>query len=196
MSKTFPYTAEAIEYRLDLIDPNKNFLQYPYSATLLEDMEDAGDGSFLITGTRCAGKSIEFGTAALPKGTYTVSIVIVQALTEKVIDNPGFSVKLLGTNVNASTQSSEKFTCTSAIDTTVKATLEIPSTFDTDILVRIQIESGEKQTTWAPYMDKIGNYVDERFNSTAAKLKVLTKRLETLEALLSEGVVLLAKNDE
>ena len=71
------HTLEEIDYKLDLIDKNKNLLPYPYtypdgSSDYLEKnvCEDVGDGSFLITPASIPanGKSIYLTDVTLTPG--------------------------------------------------------------------------------------------------------------------------------
>ncbi len=173
MPYTLQHTAEAIDYKLNLIDKNKNLLPYPYPTTFPAGLEDVGDGSILTTAVVGATeKEIYLNTCVLPAGNYAVSVDTTDIIdTTKPVTNPGFSLILKTAdeaNIDVSDGSFELTTSTS-----VKVYLRVPNVFSADLVVKPQIEEGTEKTAWVPYMDKIGNYVDERFNGTNTKIKVV-----------------------
>jgi hypothetical protein len=169
MPYTLQHTAEAIDYKLNLIDKNKNLLPYPYKVTFPAGLEDAGDGSVLTTAKVSSSKEVQLASYALPAGTYTASIDVTDIIdTTKAVT--GFKLKITGASVSSSGQ------FTLAAETTIQVSLVTPTSgFDTGLLIKPQIEEGSEKTAWVPYMDKIGTYVDERFNGINTKLKVLNK---------------------
>lgn len=182
MSYTLQHTAEAIDYKLNLIEKNKNLLPYPYEymPTLPAGLEDVGDGSILTSAKTTAVQKILLNTCSLPAGKYTVSLDIAD-ITEVPVPTSAFSLEVTGTAVSATTDSSGIATLNLDTITAVKVYLKIHSEFDADLLLKPQIEEGENKTTWVPYMDKIGNYVDERFNSTNTKLKNVLAFMKLVE---------------
>ncbi len=182
MSYTLQHTAEAIDYKLNLIDKNKNWLPYPYEYTpaLPTGLEDVGDGSILTSANTTTVQRILLNTCSLPAGKYTVSLDITD-ITEIPVTNSAFSLEVTGTAVSKTTNSSGIVTLNLDTTTAVEVYLNIPSRFDTDLLIKPQIEEGETKTTWVPYMDKIGKYVDERFNSTSTKLKNVLAFMKLVE---------------
>ncbi len=182
---TLNYTAEQINHRLDLINENKNLLPYPYnySATGLPTwLEDVGDGSFL-TKDYSRASLVELATYSLPAGTYIASVEITNIIdTTNVVEQPEFHLGVLGATQYANGQ----FTLTEP--TTIQVTLRTPDTdfesgllIGADFLIKPQIEKGTEKTAWVPYMDKIGTYVDRRFNGTNAKLKSILELMDCLE---------------
>ena len=166
MSYTLKHTAEELDYKLDLINKNKNLIPYPYSAKFPTWLEDVGDGSFLTiaagTGTR-----VLLNTCILPAGKYTVSLDITD-LMEHDVTNSGFSLDVVsaGESIAISGTTFELGT-----ETAVEIYLNTTTNVATDLLIKPQIEAGEEKTVWVPYMHDIGSYVDERFNSINAKLR-------------------------
>jgi hypothetical protein len=175
MSYTLNHTAEQIDRKLSLLTENKNLLSYPYKYTTFPVvLEEVGDGSFLTTSVALpdgAENKIFLTTCALPAGEYTSSVIVTD-LTEKLVDTQ-FSLEIAG-------YSGPTFKLDS--ETTVEVYLNVPTSFDTSLLVKPQIEAGTEQTSWVPYMKNIGSYVDERFNSTNTKIKTVANSI-TLERL-------------
>ena len=175
---TLRHTAEAIDRKLSLIDENKNRLPYPYEATFPTDLTDVGDGS-ILTSRRTGGdsESLLLKTFLLPVGTYEISLAVTD-IAEEAIDSHKFSLSVIKEGSDILTGNS--FTIEDP-EKAIAVLLNIPYTFSADLLIKPQIvKSGEDSTVWTPYMDKIGTYVDERFNGTNAKIKVLTTRLDSL----------------
>lgn len=170
MSTITSFSAQELRDKLDLIDLNKNLLPYPYTTTFPAGLEDVGDGSVLTTlpGT---SEEVLLAAYALPAGTYTVSIEVTDIIDiTKTIENPGFELKITGASVTDGQFTLDK-------ETTIQVQLVPPSGgFGIGLLVKPQIEKGLEKTTWVPYMDKISNYVDERFNGISAKLRVLAQQ--------------------
>ena len=166
MSYTLKHTAEELDYKLDLINKNKNLLPYPYSVKFPTWLDDVGDGSFLTiaagTGTR-----VLLNTCILPAGKYTVSIDITD-LAEQSVSNSGFSLDVVSAGESLATSGN---TFELSTETAVEVYLNTATNVATDLLIKPQIEEGEEKTAWVPYMHDIGSYVDERFNSVNAKLR-------------------------
>ena len=196
-TKQLEYSAEQINHRLSLIDENKNLLPYPYDdlyyANLPADLINVGDGSILTT-VRSGGSvsTLLLNDCVLEGGkNYIISLNITDIL-EKVVDNSLFSLKV-------TCDADESFTkdnitgsdilklSTKADDTTttILIYLNIPATFEANLLIKPQIEvqpiindtPSESPSDWVPNMDKIGTYVDRRFNGTNAKIKALDSAL-------------------
>ncbi len=173
MAYTFPYTAEQIEDRLNLIDKNKNLLPYPYdySPSLPASLEDVGDGSILTNSTGTSVAKVFLKAFALLEGTYKVSTEVADIIDEtEVAENPGFDLEIEGVTVTDG-----QFTLST--ETTIEVYLKIPASFDTGLLVKPMIRKADTTADWVPNMDKIGTYVDRRFNGTNAKIKVLADYL-------------------
>jgi hypothetical protein len=169
------HTAEELDLKLDLIDENKNLLPYPYDMSLPAGLEDVGDGSILTTTTSTTGSTILLKTFSLPAGTYTTSIEVADIIHGSAIVNPGFALEIVGATITA-----EQFTLQA--ETTISVSLVVPRGVTSGIVVKPQIEAGSVKTNWVPNMDKIGTYVDRRFNSTNTKIKVLDNSVNELEA--------------
>ena len=201
-------SAEAVDRRLSLIDENKNLLPYPYEKLYYEnlpaDLIDVGDGS-ILTAARPEGSetTILLNDCALVGGkTYIISLNITNIL-EEVISDSQFSLK-----VECSTDSSlaeDAITSSHKLDlsakaddttTTVLIYLNIPATFDASLLIKPQVEvqpiidgiPSENPSNWVPNMDKIGTYVDRRFNGTNAKIKTLDDEIKYTNQNLSAVV--------
>ena len=187
MSYILKHTAEELDLKLDLIDENKNLLEYPYTIdkSKLGNLVDVGDGSFLLPANTSSGFYYKLRDQLLPAGTYIASAVLENALnpTDSVASNicvPSLNI-LLKDGVGALQDEFGKFTLTT--ETTVEVYLTVYTvlgTFPTDVLIKPQIEAGEVKTTWVPNMDRIGTYVDRRFNSLNAKIKVLTDLINVM----------------
>lgn len=233
MSYKLSHTAEAIDSKLGLIDKNKNLLPYPYKTNLVkgllpEGLDDVGDGSILTSTTSISEERVLLNTCALPTGKKYIISLDVRDFIDEPIETHDFKLEIVITGKESF--STDNF---AAIDLSAdteepklsaKVYLQIPAKFEVGLVIKPQIEediedNGQK-TNWVPYMDKIGNYVDERFNSTNTKLKVITKRLDNLTGLpdcanladgsilvvrggkwviespFSEGTILLVANDE
>jgi hypothetical protein len=180
MAYTLQHTAESIDHKLGLIDENKNLLPYPYEYDgLPADFTDVGDGSFL-TSERETGtvERISFKTFPLPVGEYDVNLFVV-TIFDEVVANHGFKLFLLSEDGTKNVLFNNKVSIEGS-EQAIVALLEIPSSFGANWLVKPQIvKAGEDSTTWVPNMDKIGTYVDRRFNSTNAKIKALAESLST-----------------
>ena len=185
MSYTLQHTAEAIDYKLNLIEKNKNLLPYPYGVNFQTGFEDVGDGSVLVTAATIIDGGILLTPAGLllPAGTYTASIEVTDIIdTATGIINPGFNLEIKDVEVDQA----GKFTLSN--ETTIYAYLATPAVefnVGTGLLVKPQIEEGDKKTSWVPYMKTIGSYVDERFNSVNTKLAKLANT-EILPAVTTE----------
>lgn len=175
MSYTMIHTAEQIDHKLDLINENKNLLPYPYDSgtAFPTSLENVGDGSFLTTGITTASADLFLNDCSLPAGTYTASLEVTDIIhTTRVVTNHGFSLKI----VIDGTEQPPSFTLSAA--KAVRVYLVVPRNKTTEnLLLKPQIEASATKTDWVPYMDKIGNYVDERFNSVNTKLRVLDNKI-------------------
>ena len=223
---TIPYTAEKINRRLDLINENKNLLPYPYKydSALPSELEDVGDGSILISATNIPtlSKDILLNTCSLPAGEnkkYTISLSVTSLVNESNI--PDHAVQLVIAIAGKESRTLDKSTPSTLLDLSSETEPITVAVYlkqgtpkvNTDALIKPQIEEGTTKTDWIPYMYKIGNYVDERFNGTNAKIKVLAQRVSNIESAitslnstvgalysiideLNAGVVLLAKDTE
>lgn len=213
MSYMLKHTAEELDLKLDLIDENKNLLEYPYTYLdgIASNLEDVGDGSFLLkANTAPSPGQFRIQTAlTLPAGTYTASVSVENALmpTATVDSSIGtFAINLFDANNNNSQffpSSGGVYTFTNATTVNVRLTCWLfNGTFPTDVLIKPQIEAGEVKTTWVPNMDRIGTYVDRRFNSLNAKIKVLTDLINGMAGGsglpdctgMPEGAMLVVKN--
>lgn len=195
MSYKLKHTAEEIDYKLDLVDKNKNLLPYPYDVLFSAGLEDVGDGSVLTTGIRCeeSGSSVLLATRSLPVGKkYIVSLTATDLIDTTVIEQHGFELKVNFGDTSVIAKKDTEFMADldlTAItgdekgEIVITVYLTIPTVFTNNVLIKPQIEEsrvladGQLQTTptaWVPYMKSIGSYVDERFNSTNAKLRILS----------------------
>lgn len=185
------YTAEQINHRLDLINENKNLLPYPYEydSTLPLGLEDVGDGSFLTTTDIKSSTTVTIKypntNYSLLKGTYTISIEVTDVMSNSS-SNLGFSLQI---NSKEYTSGSQLPLSSETIITTVA--LKIPGNTAKNLVIKPMIRKAEiEDNSWVPYMDKIGNYVDERFNGINAKLKVLNKTVLPLVTTADNGNIL------
>lgn len=192
MSYTLNHTAEQIDHKLNLIDRNKNLLPYPYNTDFPAELADVGDGSILISATNIPtlSENILLNTCSLPAGKkYIISLSVTNLVNEVSVQD--HEVRLVVAITGKDLITLTKDTAYEILDLsseTEPVTMEVyigngTPTVNADSLIKPQIEeaqeleSGELQTSptaWVPYMDKIGNYVDERFNGTNAKIKVIT----------------------
>jgi hypothetical protein len=172
------HTAEQIDHKLDLINENKNLLPYPYQRNFQKGLEDVGDGSILTTERAYPENSFVLNDCALAAGKYTVSLDITTVLEEPTTVS-GFVLKIEidGKDTIEVTDSS---VLTISEETAVVVSLIVPSTFDTGLLIKPQIEKGEQKTSWVPNMDKIGTYIDRRFNGTNIKIADLNRRIRNI----------------
>ena len=205
-TKQLLYSAEQINHRLSLIDENKNRLPYPYDnlyyANLPADLINVGDGS-ILTAVRSEGSTstLLLNDCTLEGGKkYIISLNITDIL-EKVVDNSLFSLKVECNTDESLTKDnitgSYVLNLTAKADdttTTVLIYLNIPTTFEANLLIKPQIEvqpiindiPSESPSDWVPNMDKIGTYVDRRFNGTNVKLKEIAKKVESLSTLTED----------
>jgi hypothetical protein len=179
------YTLEEINHRLGLIEPNKNLLPYPYSTDIPEGLEDVGDGSILTTDVTTPNTHILLNTCSLPAGEYTVSLAVTDAIAADVdVVDPGFSLEVVidgQSPIEASFNSDKQFSLSA--ESAITVYLNAPDNFKAGLVLKPQIEEGEK-TDWAPFMKDIGSYVDERFNSTNAKIKLLAEAINAILDIL------------
>ncbi len=198
MAYILQHTAEAIDHKLSLIDENKNLIEYPYRTNLADHampdgFEDVGDGS-ILTDSQVGSTGARFllTTCLFPCGKkYTVSIGLTD-IEEKSVVNAGVSLEILIEGKDpifayATENGYSQFNLSEIVgDTAVSAQiyLNAPAGLPAGLLIKPQIEAQnpananpEKPTSWVPYMKTISSYVDERFNSTTAKLKLLAGQL-------------------
>lgn len=184
---TLIHTAEQIDSKLNLVDENKNLLKYPYTYEENKPqngLTDVGDGSILISGKITGETFVLNNTLSLLAGTYMLSVYVVN-VTDTAVPLPGVSLKAEIGDSTYSTDSTgpsiyrpyESFRLDT--ETTVSVSLCIPGTEEaTGLIIKPQLEKctdGQTEPSdWVPNMDKIGTYVDRRFNGTNAKIKVLT----------------------
>ena len=190
MAYLLQHTAEAIDRKLELIDENKNLLPYPYDVNFDEytALEDVGDGSILLTETIDDEKVLLLNDLSLATDKdYRLSLTITDILENAttisgcrlIVKEDTTEQAILGTttdldSLRLSTETPHK---------AVLVYLEIPKGAAKGLLIKPQIEEyKEKQTmgVWVPNMDKIGTYVDRRFNGLNAKIRVLTDLVESL----------------
>ena len=173
MASEYRLIAEEIIGKLSLIDENKNLLEYPYDGTFPTGLTDVGDGSILTSGIS-AGQSLTLSTFSLLKGEYQDSIAVTY-IDDTVVDSHRFSLSVTGEGVSRDENNTIKVP---ANDTLVTVTLNIPEEFSPNWLIKPQIvKKGQDTSVWVPNMDKIGTYVDRRFNGTNAKIKALDNAL-------------------
>ena len=195
MAYTLQHTAEAIDHKLSLIDENKNLIEYPYRTNLSDHslpagFEDVGDGS-ILTYSPVGSTGVRFllTTCLFPCGQkYIVSIGITD-IEEKPVVNTGVTLEIVIEGkapifAYATETGYSQFDLSEVVgDTAVSAQiyLNAPAGLSAGLLIKPQVEvqnlEEPKPTTWVPYMKTIGSYVDERFNSTTAKLKLLAGQL-------------------
>ncbi len=174
------FTVEQINRRLDLIAENKNLLPYPYTANLPTGLEDVGDGSILTTDTTTDSTGILLTEdCILSVGKkYTISLDVRNLIDDVQVENPGFELKVNINGEETTVTNTHTFDELNA-ETSVIVHLVPPSTaFNTGLVIKPQIEEGEQKTNWVPYMKNVGTYVDERFNGTNAKIKVLAESVK------------------
>lgn len=202
MSYKLQHTAEAIDDKLHLIDKNKNLLPYPYEVESPEaifptDLINVGDGSILTRDpvSSEAGRYLLLNICdTLTAGKkYTISASVTNILEEAVTDIAGFSLTAKVT-VGGNSYNWKNFTTkildlsTETEKAVVSLYLNIPSSFERGLVIKPQIEEGEEKTDWVPYMKTIGSYVDERFNGTNTKIKVLTESLSNFSPEVTTGM--------
>lgn len=180
------HTAEAIDDKLNLIDKNKNLLSYPYKTGLTNDalplgFSDVGDGSILTSATAVNEFTILLNTFMLTVGKkYALSISITD-----IADTDATALVDTGCSLRVTT--SEGITVeTTAVDyldltgtggdingeISVTAHLIVPKDFNKGLIIKPQVEEvidGRPVAIWVPNMDKIGTYVDRRFNGINAR---------------------------
>ena len=219
MSYILKHLAKSINNKLDLIDENKNLLPYPYNSLnggFSEGLEDVGDGSILTSSTSSTALDERLNYFSLPTGNiYMVSLSITNILEEVVTSTAGFSLKIYVRNeadetfTSYETDSKLGHITLDLSDTTVEhkwvsVWLDIPESFDKGLLIKPQIElqptnedgtPSNEPTAWAPYMKTIGSYVDRRFNSVNAKIKILNELLGLPDCSeYSDGSTLVVKD--
>jgi hypothetical protein len=120
----------------------------------------------------------------LPAGTYTISLEVTNILKPEItITDTPLSLVLFNNDTQASEATiSSGSPVTIELDKETNFTVSLVNTgmLAANLVIKPQIEMGTEKTNWAPNMDKIGTYVDRRFNSLNAKIKVLTNLVEAL----------------
>lgn len=202
MAKKLIYTAEEIDHKLSLIDKNKNLLPYPYSNSIEfpSGLEDVGDGSILASANAFSMGSLPsllLNICTLPAGKqYIISLEVVD-LADKVVENPGFNLSFSDDNGKYSALVSDSMvidlreeTAEEGIPLKISLREYIGNKPNPTVILKPQIEEAQtdkdgnaicEATTWVPYMKTIGSYVDERFNSTNAKIKLLNDDITAVE---------------
>lgn len=178
----YPYQTEAASDASPLVDYK-------------EALEDIGDGSILTSGSTVGQDivAIILNTCKLYAGKqYIISLDITNFSDGAALELiPSFELSIVSQEetpiVNHTADSSNNFTeIINLADKTGEfvcdVILFVPTNFDTGLIIKPQIEEAQldagnqpilEKTTWVPYMDTIGAYVDKRFNSTNAKIKAL-----------------------
>lgn len=194
MAYILQHTAESIDHKLDLIAENKNLLPYPYEAVLPSGLTDVGDGSILTSASSASETKLLLNDCELPIGNkYIVSINITNILDE-VISNSDFSleVAIAGKETITISDSAVLDLSQETAPVVTLVYLNIPDSFNTELLIKPQIEvqpinedgtPSEEPTFWAPNMDKIGTYVDRRFNSLNTKFAEVIKKVNLLMSI-------------
>jgi hypothetical protein len=142
------------------------------------------DGSILTTAMIIANYQTFLNAIILPAGTYTISLEVTNILKpELTITDTPLSLVLFNNDTQASEATiSSGSPVTIELDKETNFTVSLVNTgmLAANLVIKPQIEMGPEKTNWAPNMDKIGTYVDRRFNSLNAKIKVLTNLVEAL----------------
>ena len=179
------HTTEAINHKLDLIDENKNLLPYPYEPAIAnyDVLEDVGDGSILTREKIDSTIEILLNHATLQAGKkYVISLNITDIL-ENITAISGCELIILINNVEQcrTTGTDDLDLSNESDEKAILVYLKIPAGADKGLLIKPQIEEYNEDTemgVWVPYMKTIGNYVDERFNNTNTKIKILNKLVD------------------
>lgn len=207
MSYKLKHTAEEVDYKLDLINKNKNLLPYPYNTNLVgrdlpAGLDNVGDGSILTSSKKISEKEFLLNTCTLPVGKgkkYTVSLDVTNIVEEALTDSAGFALKVnikgeerlanivSYKELDLSSEAGDLNPETGIYEIAIEVWLCVPTTFDIGLVIKPQIEEGVEKTAWVPYMEAIGTYVDERFNGTNAKIKILADQVDALEENLNKG---------
>lgn len=193
MPYTLQHCAEAIDYKLNLIDKNKNLLPYPYQTAFPTWLEDMGDGTLLTltSSATVSEKKIFLNTCILSAGKYIVSVDTTDIVDiRKSVPNPGFSLELSLAGSAITIAEGGNFELSA--ETTFEVYLLVPSHFDVDLVIKPQIEVAQileggtlqnAPSEWVPYMHTVGSYVDERFNSTNTKLRQVLAFMKLVEVV-------------
>lgn len=173
---------EELSRKLSLIDENKNLLPYPYEANISSytGLEDVGDGSILTTSTT-SSKKIPLKVFSLPKGTYTTSIEVADIINGTAFTNTDFTLNIAGATVDDSGQ----FELRS--ESTIAVSLNVPSDVRAGLVIKPMIRKSGTAADWVPNMDKIGTYVDRRFNGTNAKIRVIQEQIDSFVNVAEVG---------
>ena len=193
MAYPLQHTAEAIDDKLNLIAANKNLLPYPYDVEFSEYnvLEDVGDGSILVKEKTKTDIELLLNDFTLEAGkSYTISLTITDIL-ENITTISGCELTVKADNtektrLSATTGSAALDLSSETGEKAILVYLKIPVGADQGLLIKPQIEEGAEKTTWVPNMDKIGTYVDRRFNGTNVKIKETDKKVTTIIERLAE----------
>ena len=194
MAYLLQHTAEAIDHKLGLIDENKNLLPYPYDVKFSDypALEDVGDGSILITEDTTQDTEILLQDFSLFGGKkYIISLTITDIL-DNIPTSSACSLVIKADNEAKteliSTEGSQELDLGRESSTkAILVYLKIPANAAKGLLIKPQIEEYKENQTmgvWVPNMDKIGTYVDRRFNGLNAKIKLLNDTIKTLTELI------------
>lgn len=191
------HTAESINYKLGLIDENKNLLPYPYDyeEKLPDGLIDVGDGS-ILTKEQIGDTDIKIllNDFQLPAKTYSISLNITDIL-ENTTTISGCELIVTVDNeeqvqVSASSVIGE---LNLSKESAILVYLKIPAGTEKGLLIKPQIEEynqDKKMGIWVPNMNSLCTYADRRFNCTNTKLRVLIDRINALEDLLSGNLII------
>ena len=183
MAYLLQHTAEAIDRKLELIAENKNLLPYPYEVDFTKHtaLEDVGDGSVLITKTTDKAINLLLQDFPLSGGQYVVSLIITDIVDNVINTSSGCKLVIkrkAGTEEITLGSTTGTLELEISEETAALAYLEIPKGMTNGLLIKPQIaEAGTESGIWVPNMDKIGSYIDRRYNSLNTKVRELTKHL-------------------
>lgn len=210
MSYILQYTAEAIDDKLSLID-NKNLLPYPYQTKAISDAKplidyeealvDIGDGSILTSGSTVGQEDVAIilNTCKLYAGKkYIISLDITNPGDVSTLELNSFELAITSPEEEEDYTADSSNNFTAIVDLTDKTgefvydvILFVPASFNTNLIIKPKIEEARiseddneqiTPTSWIPYGETIGSYVDARFSSTDAKIKVLMNNQEASQA--------------
>lgn len=175
---------------------------------------DVEDGSFLtqanvVNGT--SGTIFLNSCTLIPNKSHIISIRVTDILETPVLKS-NFSLRIELSDKDSNTLSLSTIVSNIELDASgttgvvssfakiaaqtdeaiLKVYLVIPANFDAELLIKPQVEVAQETQTdpadWVPHMDKIGTYVDRRFNNTNKKFKNLANKVEALNGFTAEDV--------
>lgn len=210
--KRLIHTVEAIDYKLNLINKNKNLLPYPYEGSFPAGFTDMGDGSILVdanTFSTSSSINLKLNNCELSAGKrYIISIEVVDFINNNIVENNDafhLSFDIYDGTTTTTGDLVSNYTVIDLRDKTTEVICEIRlheysvDTPNQTVVLRPQVEEVQvdneieneslEKTTWVPYMKTIGSYVDARFNSTNAKIKVLNDELTDIKNNNSSGSI-------